>query len=474
MPRFRKVAGYKTAAALAERATALGLALPVGHLQPRATLATPWSFRDPSAGTFRLANRFTILPMEGWDGTADGMPTERVRRRWLRFAGSGAKLLWFEATAVRHDGRANARQLVLDARTVGPLGQLRREALAHHADKFGAGAPPVTGIQLTHSGRWCRPDGDPAPRIVYRHPELDARAGVEDDSALLSDADIDALVEDFIVAAEHARDAGFDFVDLKHCHGYFAHELLSAYGRAGSYGGSLAGRTRFLSRVIQGIRERCPEIAVAVRFSAYDFRPFGPDGDGVGEPQSTGHYPYAFGANETGLELDFDEIEGFVAALESLGVGLVCVTAGSPYYTPHIQRPAFYPPSDGYQPPEDPILSVARVLDATRRVKTAFPALGVVGTGFTYLQDCLPEIAAGCIENGWMDSVGLGRMSLSYPELPADVLGGRKLAHKLICRTFSDCTTAPRSGMVSGCYPLDQAYRSSEEYARLQVLKRGK
>jgi 2,4-dienoyl-CoA reductase-like NADH-dependent reductase (Old Yellow Enzyme family) len=100
--------------------------------------------------------------------------------------------------------------------------------------------------------------------------------------------------------------------------------------------------------------------------------------------------------------------------------------------------------------------------------------LGVVGTGFTYLQDCLPEIAAGCIENGWMDSVGLGRMSLSYPELPADVLGGRKLAHKLICRTFSDCTTAPRSGMVSGCYPLDQAYRSSEEYARLQVLKRGK
>jgi 2,4-dienoyl-CoA reductase-like NADH-dependent reductase (Old Yellow Enzyme family) len=210
-----------------------------------------------------------------------------------------------------------------------------------------------------------------------------------------------------------------------------------------------------------------------VRFSAYDLRPFQPGTDGIGEPQSEGPYRHAFGADESGPQVDFDEIEAFVSVLAGLGIGLVCVSGGSPYYNPHIMRPAFYPPSDGYQPPEDPIVGVARMLGVTRRVKAAFPHLGVVGTGFTYLQEHLPAVATGAIEQGWMDSVGIGRMALSYPNLPEDVLTGRGLAHKLLCRTFSDCTTAPRNGLVSGCYPLDETYRHSDEYALLKAVKRG-
>lgn len=71
-----------------------------------------------------------------------------------------------------------------------------------------------------------------------------------------------------------------------------------------------------------------------------------------------------------------------------------------------------------------------------------------------------------------MDFIGLGRMVLAYPTLPADALGGRALNTKQLCRTFSDCTTAPRNGMVSGCYPLDPFYKTRDENKRLKALKR--
>ena len=471
MPRFRKLAAYATPKDLADYARSFDYELPLSNRPAQEILAQAWSFEDKLLGRLKVGNRFTILPMEGWDGSADGLPSEQVRRRWLRYAQSGAKLLWFEATAVRHNGRANARQLVLGDAQLEAFRTLLDEAKRSHRKALG-GDGLITGLQLTHSGRWSRPNGKPAPRIVYRHPWLDQRSAVSDDSFLLSDAEIDALIKDYIAVAVRAQQAGFDFIDIKHCHGYFGHELLSAYDRPGRYGGTLENRTRFLDQVVAGVREQCPQLAIAVRFSAFDFQPFKADAFGVGVPVTSDDYPYAFGALNNGLAIDWPEIEAFVAHLESIGVGLICVTAGSPYYTPHIQRPAYYPPSDGYQPPEDPIVGVARLLNVTRQIKQRFPSLGVVGTGFTYLQQHLPAIAAGCVEQGWMDSPGLGRMSLSYPNLPLDVLTGRKLARKSICRTFSDCTTAPRNGLFSGCYPLDDFYRQSAEYTQLQAIKR--
>ena len=71
-----------------------------------------------------------------------------------------------------------------------------------------------------------------------------------------------------------------------------------------------------------------------------------------------------------------------------------------------------------------------------------------------------------------LDAVGLGRMVLAYPELPADVLQGRPLQRRRICRTFSDCTSAPRAGLVSGCYPLDPHYKNSEQHVILRHKKR--
>src|SRR5436309_3007755 len=136
-----------------------------------------------------------------------------------------------------------------------------------------------------------------------------------------------------------------------------------------------------------------------------------------------------------------------------------------------MQRPPAFPPSDGYQPPEDPLVGVARQIDATARLKTLHPKLAIVGSGYSYLQEWLPHVGQRVVRDGKADFIGLGRMVLAYPELPADVLAGRPLARKRVCRTFSECTTAPRNGMVSGCYPLDPFYKSRPERAVLQDLK---
>jgi 2,4-dienoyl-CoA reductase-like NADH-dependent reductase (Old Yellow Enzyme family) len=161
-----------------------------------------------------------------------------------------------------------------------------------------------------------------------------------------------------------------------------------------------------------------------------------------------------------------------LSLLRELNVQLVNISAGSPYYNPHIQRPASYPPSDGYSSPEDPLVGVARQMRITRELKQRFPELIMVGSAYSYLQEFLPYVAQAAIREGWTDCVGLGRMLLAYPSLLLDVVEGRPVQRKSVCRTFSDCTTAPRAGLPSGCYPLDPHYRQSENANILKALKR--
>jgi NADPH2 dehydrogenase len=274
-----------------------------------------------------------------------------------------------------------------------------------------------------------------------------------------------------------AAEAGFSFVDVKHCHGYLGHEFLSAVDRPGQYGGNLENRTRFLREVTAGIRRAAPGLDIAVRLSAFDLIPFQPGADAErrGEPawQDGRPYAYAFGADSRGLEVDLTEPLALLDIFEQLDIRLVCITAGSPYYNPHIQRPALFPPSDGYQPPEDPLVGVARQINVVAALKAARPNLIYVGSGYSYLQEWLPQVAQHVVRTGQSDFVGLGRMVLAYPDLPADVIAGRPLQRKLLCRTFSDCTTAPRNGLVSGCYPLDAFYKERPEYATLMAAKKG-
>ena len=403
------------------------------------------------------ADRYAILPMEGWDGTDDGKPTDLVLRRWQRFGESGAGIVWGEATAVRADGRANPHQLL-----IGPEVAQLREACGDRADRV--------GLQLTHSGRYAVA----GPLVAYEHPVLDARA--TQPVRVLTDGELDDLVEDFGRAAAIAHDAGFDFVDVKACHGYLGHELLSAVDRPAPYGGSLRDRTTFLRRCVDAVRTAAPGLEVAVRFSAFDLVPHRPaDDTSVGEPEPSVPSPYrhAFGGDGTGLGIDLTEPKALLDLFaDELGISLVCITAGSPYYVPHVQRPAFFPPSDGYLPPEDPLVGVARLLSATAELKRHRPELTIVGTGYSYLQEWLPHVAAGVLRDGGADWIGLGRMALSYHDLPADLQAGNPYDRRRICRTFSDCTTAPRNGLVSGCWPLDPFYKLRPDRPLLAAAKK--
>jgi 2,4-dienoyl-CoA reductase-like NADH-dependent reductase (Old Yellow Enzyme family) len=337
---------------------------------------------------------------------------------------------------------------------------------------------PVVGLQLTHSGRWSVPEaGRRRPRVAYRHPLLDARVGVEGDAAALGDAEVDALIEDFARAAALAQRCGYDFVDVKHCHGYLLHEFLSARTRPGRFGGpSLAERTRLAFALVDAVRGAAPGLAIGVRLSVFDVLPHRRGASGRGEPEPCAlPYPHGFGLDaDDPRRIDLAEPIAFVRGLVARGVRMIDVTSSSPYYAPHVQRPALFPPSDGYPPPEDPLAGVARLLEAARALKRAVPDAIVLSSGWTYLQEWIPHVAQACLRDGWFDAAGLGRMALSYPELPADALAGRPLARGNLCRTFSDCTTAPRNGLVSGCYPLDAFYRERPEHAALEAAKREK
>jgi 2,4-dienoyl-CoA reductase-like NADH-dependent reductase (Old Yellow Enzyme family) len=484
---YPRVGHFRTARQFAQHLRELAPGLPFDPEVLTAAEGSPLA-RPIQIGGRTVGNRWCIHPMEGWDAGDDGSPTEHVARRWRHFGQSGAKLIWgCEAYAVRRDGRANPNQLYYSAENVEPMRRLLQGLLDAHSERFGRSATDdlLVGLQLTHSGRFCRPDhkDKPQPRIAYHHPVLDAKFGIDphDSSVVLTDDEIKRLVDDYILVSKMAHQIGFHFVDVKHCHGYLGHELLSATARPGPYGGSLQNRTRFLREIVEGIRAQCPGLLIGVRLSVFDTPPFFPDpalsiggkfGPGVAHEYPT-PYP-GFGCDpDDPLRIELSEpIELLRRMRDELKLELVNLTAGSPYYNPHIQRPAYYPPSDGYQPPEDPLAGCLRQIDAVRQIRQAVPGLPIIGTAYTYFQDYLPNVAQAVVRQGWVDLVGLGRMALSYWDLPAHVLEGRPLETNRICRTFSDCTTSPRNGLVSGCYPLDPYYKTSPAADRLKDAKR--
>ena len=471
----RKIASLKTVADFLSYVNELGVSIPFDKKVESgadAVLNQPIQFQGRTIG-----NRFCVLPMEGWDGTEEGFPSELTKRRWRFFGLSGCKLIWGgEACAVCHEGKGNPRQLVINEQTVSEIACLREILKKSHEERYKSN-DLLIGLQLTHSGRFCRPNNNRTmePKIVYNHPILDKRAGLGEDHPCLTDDRINEIIEHFVNAALLAEQAGFDFVDIKHCHGYLGHEFLSAHTRQGPYGGSFEHRTRFLRDIISGIQARSKTLMIAVRISIFDLIPFRKNEKGIGEPVVfDGNYPFAFGGDGTGFGVDLTETIQLLDLLSKMGINLVCATAGSPYCNPHIQRPAMYPPSDGYLPPEDPLVGVSRLIKNCAELKRKRPRMLFVGSGYTYLQEWIPNVAQSVIRSGLADFVGLGRMMLSYPEIAADILSGRPLDKKRICRTFSDCTTAPRHGLVSGCYALDDFYKELPEGEDLRRIKKSR
>ena len=439
--RFR----FRTLEGLQARIAELGLDLPAEtDLSPLA--------RRVRIGRKGAPNSLAIHPMEGCDGTLDGRPGELTVRRYLRFARGGAGLLWFEATAVMQEGRANPRQLFLNRENVASFAMLREGALAAGKEANGENYQPFTVLQLTHSGRYGRPVDRAAPLIAHHDGLLDQAFGLGEDYPLVSDEVLDRLQDRYVEVALLASVCGYDAVDIKSCHRYLISELLAAHTRPGRYGGSFENRTRLLLDVVRRLRQEVPQLELAIRLNVYDGHPF----------------PWGWGVDRENPALpDLSEPLRLIGLLQEAGVAVINVTAGNPYYTPHINRPFDTNVLDGYTPEEHPLQGVTRLIHLARQVKQAYPDLVVLGSGYSWLRQYLGNVAAAVLRRGWADMVGLGRAAFAYPDLVRDLLTTGILHPRACCITCSRCTQIMRDHGCSGCVLFDrEVYRPIYDQGR--------
>lgn len=424
---------YKTLDDVKADIEELGLDLPLS--EDTSVLAKGF---DVKGDNIHFKNAVAIHPMEGFDSTGNGAPSELTRARYLRFANSDAGLYWFEAVAISNESRSNDRQLYITEENVGEYKKLISEL--HEKTE---NAPII--CQLTHSGRFSNPDNSPAPIISYHNPILNKPFNISPEHPTVTDEYLDSLKGQYVRAAELAKEAGFDGVDIKCCHRYLMSELLSAYTREGRYGGSYENRTRLYRDVISAVKSQV-DIPTATRLGVHD---------GIG-------YPYGFGDDKDDTT-KFDPAEAIrlIGDIHSLGVNLINITMGTPYYNPHVNRPYC---KGGYDSPEHPLIGVARMINGAALLQKTFPDITFIGTGYTFLRQFAPFLAAGAVSSGMISAAGFGRMAFAYDGFAKDLIAGKMQPNKC-CITCGKCTELMRAFRTTGCpvrnpKPYAEIYKS--------------
>jgi 2,4-dienoyl-CoA reductase (NADPH2) len=312
-------------------------------------------------------------------------------------------------------------------------------------ESFGLSHNLFCVLQLTHSGRFSRPGGTPKPQGVRLIPETE-----EDTSPIkiLTDAELDCLQEKFVESAKLATWAGFDAVDIKACHGYLVNDLLASHTRANSkYGGSFSNRTRFLLETVQKIHSEIPDLLLSVRLNIYD---------GLA-------YPNGFGVSRDGsLDADLKEPTQLIERLKACGCSLLSLTLGNPHKKPHLGRPFDRPLAFSTVPSEHPLEGVGRLLGLTGQIQKTFPNIPCVGTGYSWLRQYFPQVAAASLKRGEVSFVGLGRSSFAYPNAPRDLMERGMLDKKKVCVTCSCCSELARAGRPAGCVIRDKPIYAKE------------
>ncbi|MEW5899925.1 MAG: hypothetical protein AB1715_00500 [Acidobacteriota bacterium] len=444
--RFR----FKDRASLERKISELGLDIPLSD-----DISILFSPVDVAGRT--LPHRFVVLPLEGGDADFSGTPSDLSFRRYRRFSEGGSSLIWFEATAVNARGRSNPRQFWINSESKDEFRRLTKETRLAARRKFGSASELFLILQLTHAGRFARSEGKSAPVIAQRNPVLDALLKLPTDFPLIADSALDALQEDYVASAKLAREAGFDGVDIKACHGYLVSELLGSFTRAGSkYGGSLANRSRFLVETAGKIRARVPGLVVASRLNVFDALPS----------------PYGFGsAAAYPASPDLSEPIELVGKLKRHGFSLLGVSLGVPAYQPHYGRPYDQPLLGQELPDEHPLVGVARWLRLTAELQKAFPGYPLVGGGYSWLRQFFPHVAAAMVESGKASLIGLGRGALAHPAWVSELAETGRLGRTRVCVACSKCSQLLREGGPVGCPVLDsEIYR--DEYR--EVRKKAK
>lgn len=416
---------WRTLGELKCRAESLGVSLPFS--EDTGVCGQPLVF-----GNIRLANRLGIAPMEGADSLPDGSPSDFTVRRYVREAQGGAAVIWFEAISVVPEGRSSKTQLLI---TKDNLDAFRRMTDAvKRAGIEANGYAPYLICQANHSGRYSNPDNKPAPLIAFRSPYLE-QFRAADDSCIVSDDYLKHIEEKFGEGARLAKEAGFDAVDIKSCHGYLFAEVAAGFTRPGRYGGSYENRTRLLKNSIRAAKVyESDTFQIVSRVGIYDGYP----------------YPYGFGMrDDKSLLPDYTEPKRLVQELYGdLGLRLVCVTMGNPYVTTHVTRPF---DKGKYVPPEHQLTGIGRMIDGTREIKKWVPGMTILASAPTYLRQFSDLYTAGAISQGYCDGMLFGRMAFANPEFPNQIIKNGRIDASKVCMTCGACGDLIRSHKPTGC-----------------------
>ena len=411
----------------------------------RAELPEALPYRDSTAilstpcrtAGHTLPNRIVYQPMEGCDGTGDGTPGELTVRRYCRFAHGGPGLIWFEATAILPQARANPRQMMLTEKNRDAYKRLLSEMREISVRENGYA--PLIICQLTHSGRYSKPNGYPEPLVAQHRPLFEGDRPLSEDR-ILTDDDLAALPERYAHAARLAAEVGFDGVDIKACHGYLLSELLGAYGRSGPYGGeAYENRTRLLLSAVEAVRAAAPDsLLLASRFNAYDGFP----------------YPHGFAASDRAGVPDLTEPERLAGDLVTRGVRILDVTMGNPYQNHEVNRPTAF--ADAVPPYESILRMRAGAMAVANAARAVAADALTVSTGSTFLGVTAPHVAAADIDAGAYELVGFGRQSFADPDSAQEILRNGCADPRRLCLTCGKCTALMRAGKTPGCVIYDK------------------
>jgi 2,4-dienoyl-CoA reductase-like NADH-dependent reductase (Old Yellow Enzyme family) len=375
--------------------------------------------------------------MEGYDSENDGSPSELSKRRYLRYASGGSGIIWYEAVSVLHEGRSNPHQLWINKNNSDSYSRLNDE-VRKSAGKIGT--DPFLVVQLTHSGRYSKPEGIAKPQVAALNPLLDKIP-----PQVLSDDDLKRIMDKFVEASKLAYRSGFNAVDLKSCHGYLLVDLLSARTRNNSiFGGEeTSKRFRFLLETYDRISDEVPEIMITTRLNISDL------------------YMDGFGVDDNG-QPDFAEPVMLVDQLNSRGISLINISMGSPYFNPHISRPYDNPLPGQDLPDEHPLEGVMRMINGTSFFQRKFPEIAFVGSAWSFLRQYALNAGAAVIKNGNAAFMGFGRNSFAYPSMPLDLMKNGNADPRKMCITCSGCTRLIRDLRPGGCVIHDREIYGNE------------
>jgi len=383
-------------------------------------------------GEFVIPNRLVAFPMEGGDALPDGSPSELTMNKYERYARNRVGVIWIEAVSVCQEGKSNPKQLMITKDNFGKFQELSDRILRAGEE---VGHRPIVLVQLNHSGRYSNPYGQRKPIISSHKHMLDERLSIDNTYPVVLDEYIEGVENAFVNCAVLCKEAGFDGVDVKACHGYFGGELLSGYERQGKYGGSLENRTKYIFNIVEKIKAVIDvnKFLLASRIGVYD---------GV-------EYPFGFGVDKDNKDIvDLEEPIKLVKKLVESGVKLIGITMGNPYFVPHITRPYDL---GIYYPNENPIDGVNRFVKATTKIQKSVPEAIIMAAGYSWFRHYAPYVMAGMIENGNTTLIGFGRMAIAYPEFAEDIFENNEMSKSRTCIACSKCSELKANTFTCGC-----------------------